>query len=57
MTKKETYEYLTARGIDYKVVEHPAVFNMAEAARVHLPHPEADAKTCLSGMIRDSITT
>ena len=44
MTKQETYEYLTARGIDYKVVEHPAVFNMAEAARIHLPHPEADAK-------------
>ena len=44
MTKQETYEYLTVRGIDYEVVEHPAVFNMAEVAEIELPHPEADAK-------------
>ena len=44
MTKQETYEYLTAHGVEYEVIEHPAVFNMAEAAGIHLPHPEADAK-------------
>ena len=44
MTKQETYEYLTERGIDFEVVEHPAVFNMAEVAEIELPHPEADAK-------------
>lgn len=44
MTKQETYDYLTERGIDFEVVEHPAVFNMAEVAEIELPHPEADAK-------------
>ena len=44
MTKEETYAYLTAHGIDYDVIEHPAVFNMAEVATIQLPHPEADAK-------------
>ena len=44
MTKQEPYEYLTERGIDFEVVEHPAVFNMAEVAEIELPHPEADAK-------------
>ena len=44
MTKQETYEYLTAHSVYYEVTEHPAVFNMAEVARIQLPHPEADAK-------------
>ena len=44
MTKQETYEYLTAHGVDYEVIEHPAVFNMEEVEKLNLPHPEADAK-------------
>ena len=44
MTKQETYEYLTAHGVDYEVIEHPAVFNMEEVEKLKLPHPEADAK-------------
>ena len=39
MTKQETYDYLTAHGIDFEVVEHPAVFNMAEVAEIELPPP------------------
>ena len=44
MTKQETYEYLTAHGVNYEVIEHPAVFNMEEVEKLNLPHPEADAK-------------
>ncbi len=44
MTKQETFDYLTARGIVYEVTEHPAVYNMEEMARIPLPYPEADAK-------------
>ena len=44
MTKQETYDYLTAHGIAYKAMEHGAVFNMAEAAQLALPHPEAEVK-------------
>ncbi|MBR3367668.1 MAG: prolyl-tRNA synthetase associated domain-containing protein [Lachnospiraceae bacterium] len=44
MDKRETLAYLTAQGIAYEVTEHPAVYNMEEAARVALPYPEADAK-------------
>ena len=44
MDKAETLAYLTAQGIAYEVTEHPAVYNMEEAARVALPYPEADAK-------------
>ena len=44
MNKQETYAYLTAHGVDYEVIEHPAVFNMEEVEKLKLPHPEADAK-------------
>ncbi len=44
MNKQETYEYLTAHGVDYQVIEHPAVFNMEEVEKLKLPHPEADAQ-------------
>ena len=44
MTKQETYDYLTARGVAFEIAEHPAVYNMEQMARVALPHPEADAK-------------
>ena len=44
MTKRETYEYLTDRGIRYEVTEHPAVFSMEEMGAVRLPYPGCDAK-------------
>ena len=44
MTKQETYDYLTAHGIQYEVTEHGAVFNMEELDAVELPYPDCDAK-------------
>ena len=44
MTKQETYDYLTSRGIPYEVTEHAAVFNMEELDAVALPYPDCDAK-------------
>ena len=44
MTKQEVYELLKAKNIEFKAVEHPAVFHMGEDHGVELPHPEADAK-------------
>jgi Ala-tRNA(Pro) deacylase len=44
MNKQETYDYLTAHGVEYEVTEHPAVFNMEEMNAIEMPHPEADAK-------------
>ena len=44
MNKNETLHYLDQRGIKYEIVEHQAVYNMAEMEKIALPHPEADAK-------------
>lgn len=44
MDKRETYDYLTAYGIQYEVTEHAAVYNMAELDSVELPYPDCDAK-------------
>ena len=44
MNKSETLYYLDQRGIKYEIVEHQAVYNMAEMEQIELPHPEADAK-------------
>ena len=44
MNKKETLQYLDQLGIEYEIVEHQAVFNMAEVEEISLPHPESDAK-------------
>ena len=44
MTKKEIYDFLKNRGIDFEVTEHKAVFNMEELSEVDLPYPECDAK-------------
>lgn len=44
MNKIETLRYLDQHQINYEKVDHPAVFNMADLANLHLPHPEADAK-------------
>lgn len=44
MNKQETCAYLRAHGVPFEVTEHAAVYNMAEAEALCLPHPEADAK-------------
>ena len=36
MDKTETLQYLDQLGIAYELVEHPAVFNMAELAQISL---------------------
>ena len=44
MNKSETYQYLRNHNISFEAIEHPAVFNMEEAAAINLPHPEWEAK-------------
>ena len=44
MDKHTIYALLDQQGIWHEVTEHPAVYNMAEAAVIPLPYPEADAK-------------
>ena len=44
MNKSETLYYLDQLGIKYEIVEHQAVYNMAEMEKIALPHTEADAK-------------
>ena len=44
MTKEETYAFLRENGIAYECMEHEAVFNMEECAKLQLPHPEDEAK-------------
>ena len=44
MNKQEIYALLNDKNIWHEVVEHKAVYNMAEMAELRLPHPEADAK-------------
>ena len=44
MTKQETLEYLDARGVEYVLEEHPAVFNMEELRAIDLKYPDRDAK-------------
>ncbi len=44
MNKQEIYSFLEAKGIDFEVTEHKAVFSMEELSEVELPYPEADAK-------------
>ena len=57
MNKQEIYNYLTEKNIKYEITEHKAVYNMEELAEVKLPHPEADAKIFLYGMINGRIIT
>lgn len=44
MTKQETLDYLTGRGVLFEVTEHGAVYNMEELDAVPLPYPDRDAK-------------
>ena len=44
LSKEQTCEALRTMGIEFERVDHPAVCNMAEMAKIDLPHPEAEAK-------------
>lgn len=44
MNKQEIYALLDSENIWHEVTEHAAVYNMAEAAALDMPYPEADAK-------------
>lgn len=44
MDQDQICALLCSRNIVYERTEHKAVFNMAEAAQLSLPHPEAEAK-------------
>lgn len=44
MDKEQTCQFLRDMGIEFERVDHPAVCNMAEMAKIDLPHPEAEAK-------------
>ena len=42
--KKEVYQFLEVNNIPFEVKEHSAVFTVAEADALNLPHPEAATK-------------
>ena len=44
MNRSDVLALLKSRGIPFELVEHKAVYNMADLAEIALPHPEADAK-------------
>lgn len=44
MDQDQICALLCSQNIAYERTEHKAVFNMAEAAQLSLPHPEAEAK-------------
>ena len=44
MNKEETLAVLNRNGIEFERFEHPAIFNMEEAAEINLPWPEDEAK-------------
>ena len=44
MNKNETCEFLRSNGVNFKITEHKAVYNMNELNSVALPYPEYDAK-------------
>ncbi len=55
MNKQETYDFLTAHGIAYEVMEHGAVYNMEDMDALVLPHKEALAKKGYGFMLVDNI--
>ncbi|MBQ8067809.1 MAG: prolyl-tRNA synthetase associated domain-containing protein [Solobacterium sp.] len=44
MNREETLTVLKQNGIAFELFEHPAIFNMEEAAEIDLPWPEDEAK-------------
>ena len=51
MDKQQVLAFLSSQNIPYEITEHAAVYNMAEAAAIPMPYPEADAKNLL---VRDA---
>ena len=51
MNREETLTVLKQNGIAFELFEHPAIFNMEEAAEIDLPWPEDEAKNLF---VRDS---
>ena len=47
MDKQQVLAFLSSQNIPYEITEHAAVYNMAEAAAIPMPYPEADAKNLL----------
>ena len=44
MNKKQIYEFIKDKNIWYEIVEHDAVYNMADIEKINLPYKEKDAK-------------
>ena len=44
MNREETLAVMKQNGIAFELFEHPALFNMEEAAEIDLPWPEDEAK-------------
>ena len=44
MKKEDIYKLLEDKGVWHEIVEHEAVWNMEDLAKVKLPYPDADAK-------------
>ncbi len=44
MNRQDIYEYLKKKGIQHKITEHEAVYNMEELSEINIPYPEAVAK-------------
>ena len=42
--KNDIVRLLNEAGIEYELFEHPAVFNMAEDAKLNIPHLDRTAK-------------
>ena len=44
MKKEDIYKLLEEKCVWHEIVEHEAVWNMEDLAKVKLPYPDADAK-------------
>lgn len=44
MNKQEIYHYLAEKQLWHEIVEHKAIFNMAESSQIPIPYPGCDAK-------------
>ena len=44
MNKQDIYNLLEEKGVWHEIVEHEAVWNMEDLAKVKLPYPDPDAK-------------
>lgn len=44
MNKQEIYDLLNRSDVSFEIVEHKAVYNMAQLSEIEMPCPEAEAK-------------